>query len=141
MLKKYSSLLVLGVVLLFSSFSTGCKTVTLDPAGVYAGDKTLYTMDKSIVQSYHLINDFVTWERDYRTSLAQWPEITRTADFVRNNAKRWLKSATNLRDAYALNPTGENKSAFDLSIDVISAALAEAAKYQSQHTNLKPKTP
>jgi hypothetical protein len=83
-----------------SLFFAGCNT-TLDPAGVYKGDKVLYEADNTIVTSHDLLQDFVNWEANNRTVLQKVsPEIQKFADTIVAQGPMWFSSAAALRDAY-----------------------------------------
>lgn len=106
---------------------TGCGT--LAPGGAYNSDKVLYDADFAIANSYDLLHNFVTWEYQNRALLASVPEIKAAADKVRVGAPQWVRSALNLRDAYAKSPTGANRDALQKAIDVLRQAVAEATAY------------
>lgn len=113
---------------------TGCQGPKLAQGGVYAempNGETLYNADRTIVEAFDVLDRFVTWERDNRAALGNFPEITRAADTVRDNARDWLRTATNLRHAYAKQPTGENKNNLLNAISVLQTALTEATRYMS----------
>ena len=114
----------LGLALL-----TGCGT--LDPAGVYHGDKTLYAADQVLADAYDALHGFVQWEYDNRAALAGQPAIRLAADRVRAQAPQWFHSALALRDAYAANPTAPNQDALTSALAVIQAAVSQAAAWQS----------
>jgi hypothetical protein len=105
----------------------GCGT--LDKSGVYAGDKTLYDADQVINTSYDALHAFVLFEFQNRAMLAPHPEVKLAADNVRMNARDWLQSAINLREAYAANPTADNANKLHNAIAIIQTALSEATKY------------
>lgn len=115
----------------------GCKSRNLDPAGVYQSDKVLYDADKTIVESYEVLHAFVKFEHDNRVALAGSPEVTKAADKVRENAQQWVRSAINLRDAYAKSPTPENRSKLDDAIRILRQAIAEASSYIKQGVKTK----
>lgn len=116
----------------------GCGT--LDKAGVYQGDQTLYTAELVIVTSKDVVQTFVTWELQNRAALARTPEVTKAADFLRRNFPKWKKSADALHDAYKLDPSTPNKTALENALAVLRTALTEAAGYMSRAA-MSPPTP
>ena len=130
-MKKFRSLLF-GVILAASLIFTGpvgCNA-TLDPAGVYQGDNILYNAEKATTTAYKTFDAFLKWEHQHRAILPV--EVSRAADVVRLNAKKWIDSAIALRDAYATNPTPENRKKLDTALSILDAALAEAARYMTK---------
>jgi len=108
---------------------TGCGT--LDPAGVYHGDKPLYTADVALTGAYDALHAFVRWEYENRAALASQPEIRQAADRVRAQAPQWFASAMALRDAYAATPSTANQSALASALAVIQAAVTQAAAWEA----------
>src|SRR5258705_9174123 len=95
---------------------TGCawfqKTTlesTADNPSPYLGDAVLFRAEQSVTTGYHLLDEFVLWEKKFRP-LIKNTNVKHAADNVRKNAKRWIKSAENFRDAYKKNPTDANKT-------------------------------
>lgn len=116
-----------------SLMGSGCHR-NLSPDGVYKGDQFLYETDNAISHTKKLLNDFVGWEKNNRLLLWQADKgIKKAADHVRANAKKWVKSAINLREAYALNPSPENRSALQTTLNILEAALNEAVAYQTKY--------
>jgi hypothetical protein len=125
-----NSLLLLGLLTLslLPMAETGCKT-RLAP-GVAQPNVPLYNTDLSIVTTKNVIQNFLQWEQTNRPLIQpKYPEITKYAIQLSNDAPRWLQSAVALRDAYNSNPTAANKSAFDTAMSVLTAAMGEAQKY------------
>ena len=116
-------------ILLLSLIAVLAGCGSLNTAGVYKGDKVLYTADLSITTSYDVIHGFVSWEYNNRVALASTPEIKAAADNMRKNAKSWIASAIACRDAYAAAPTDANNAALQKAIVVLQTAVAEATKY------------
>lgn len=116
---------ILNTVLLFTLVAvfTGCGT--LAPDGPYKGDKVLYSADQIIVSSQRSLQRFVTWEMQNRAILPV--EVSRAADSVRENAKQWIQSAINLREAYAANPNRDNENNLTKSLDILQTVLNEIA--------------
>jgi hypothetical protein len=107
----------------------GCNKSTLAPAGVYQGDKILYNADKAITTTYKQFDTFLKWELQYRSVLPV--EVSRAADTIRLNAKKWIDSASALRDAYAAQPNPANRDKLQLALDLIDTAFDEAVKYMA----------
>ena len=112
---------------------TGCQSsgVQVAPSGVYQGSDFLAQTDLAITSAYSVLDAFVNWELTNRPLLAGQPQITKAADHIRANAKKWFNSASALRDAYAASPTDGNRANLQRSIAVIQAALAEATAYMA----------
>jgi hypothetical protein len=131
-MKKLISLLYASTLLILPAFvacSPGCKSRELAPAGVYQGDKTLYNADKVISESYDVMTAFLRYEVQNREVLRSTPEVSKAADNIRDNAQRWTKSAVALRDAYASNPTSDNKNKLNQAIAILRQAVTEASGY------------
>ncbi len=109
--------------------SVGCRG--LAPSGVYQGDAVLHNSELAIASSYDVIHAFLKFEQENRAALAAVPEIKRSADAIRLNAKQWFASAHALHDAYKLSPTTANKTALESSLAVLRAALAEATAHMT----------
>ena len=122
------------VLFAFCAGPTGCNA-TLDPAGVYQGDKVLYGAEKTITTAYKSFDSFLKWEETYRAALPV--EVSRAADVIRLNAKKWIDSAIALREVYAANPTAENRKKLDVALSLIDAALSEANRYMTVRQSTK----
>jgi hypothetical protein len=116
--------------------TSGCNKTTLDPAGVYQGDKILYTAEKTITTSYQTFDSFLKWETAYRQLLPV--EVSRAADVIRLNAKKWIESASTLRDTYVAQPTGPNRDKLNETLNLIESALLEASKYMTDFKAVAP---
>lgn len=89
-------------------------------------DRVLYDSDFAIATAYSVVHSFVKYEYDNRAALAGTPEIKKSADKIRAGAPGWFKSAVAVRDAYAANPTVENRTALQKALDVLQQAVIEA---------------
>lgn len=131
------SILQAGLLLaVLTCFALGCRD--LAPTGVYAGDQTLYQSELAIQTAHDLVHTYVKWERDNRAWLVKWPEIKRSADTLRVEFPKAYATANALHDAYATAPTDTNRAALEKSLNVLRAALAEAAKYMALAAQPKP---
>lgn len=119
MKKILNAVLILTLVATF----TGCGT--LAPDGPYKSDKVLYGADQVIVSSQRSLQRYVSWEMQNRAVLPV--EVSRAADSVRENAKQWIQSAINLREAYAANPNKDNENNLVRSLDILQTVLNEIA--------------
>lgn len=128
--------LVLMSVALVGCGPTGCSNTTLSKDGVYQGDKFLYSAEKTITTAYKSFDSFLRWEETYRAALPV--EVSRAADTIRLNAKRWIDSASAMRDAYVSSPTPENRDKLKITLNLIDTALAESLNYMSQNKALVP---
>lgn len=125
----------LFTLLLFSATLVACGPQAcqthLAPEGVYKSDSVLYEADNTIKTAHDVLQDFVTWEANYRSVLAQWPEIRKAADVIYREGPGWFMSALAVRDAYKANPTSDNKTKLQTAIDVIHVAIAQASQYMA----------
>jgi hypothetical protein len=141
---RFKNLIFLCALLTISAIpiiDTGCRA-HLAPGGEYSQVDTngvsqplngLYTTDVSINASKTVIQGFLQWELANRPLVqAQWPDVTKYAIKLSNDAPKYLQSAVRLRDAYKSNPTAENKTAFDAAMDVLNQAVTEAQRYFAQ---------
>jgi len=103
----------------------GCKTRLAEPSP-YAGDESLYLADQAIVAAADALDQFTRWEYEHRQALAPWPEIRRTADYIRANARSWIESAMAIRSAYAAAPTDQNRAALQRALRTINEAVSQA---------------
>jgi len=122
---------LLFAVLSAALFLSGCagSNRQLDPAGVYAGDKILYTADATITGAYETLDTFVAWEHKHRAGLSKWPEVRSAADYVRTNAKTWIDNAITVRELYKNFPTPENRKSLEGALVILRAALDQASAY------------
>lgn len=144
-MRKLHNIVLLSVaVVLAAGCNSGCGTLspgTTDKPSPYGGvtatgelktpDRVLYNADFAISTAYQGIHAFVKWEFDNRAALAGTPEIKKAADRIRAGAKNWFGSAIAVRDAYAKNPTEENRSSLQKALDVLQQAIAEANRYRA----------
>ncbi len=127
-MRRYVDVTVLAVCIAALGVGIhGCGT--LDPAGVYHGDKLLYDAELAIPTSKDILQSFVKWEYDNRSALAGRPEIRKSADNVRAHAKQWIQTAINLTESYKTNATAENRDAMVKAIGILRTALVEASGY------------
>lgn len=130
-MKKILNLMTFAMLAIALSLQVACVNSDrpLDPAGVYAGDKILYTADVTITGAYDTFDTFTKWEFDNRAALSKWPEVKNAADYVRANAKAWIDNATNVRELYRNFPTPENRDSLKTALVVLRAALDQASAY------------
>lgn len=112
------------IALTLTLFTFGCGT--LDPSGVYQGDALLYRTEAVIPTAYSMLHEFVKFEHENRASLP--PEVTAAADHIRVNAKGWFTAAFALRDAYAADPSPENRQALENQLKTLRGALTTATQ-------------
>ena len=130
--RRLFSFAVLSVALVaVTPTFTGCATKDrpLAAEGVYQGDNALYNADRVIAESYDAMHSFVLFEYNNREALANQPDIRKSADNIRLNAKRWTQSAVALRDAYAMSPTGENRDKLNDAVRILRTAVLQANTY------------
>lgn len=130
----------LAILLLLSAIvalCSGCQT-RLAPEGVYKGDSVLYTAENTVVTSHEFLQDFVTWEANYRQVLAQWPEIRKAADKVVTEGPSWFLKANSAIQIYKANPIDANKTTLLNALDILRAVIHEASGYMTSHQPLAP---
>lgn len=131
-MKRFSQIFVLFAVAAICCLGpAGCNRTTLAPAGVYQGDKVLYEADKAITTTYRSFDTFLKWELQYRTVLPV--AVSRAADTIRINGKKWIDSASALRDTYAAEPNPQNRDKLMLTLNLINTAFDEAVKYMAEN--------
>lgn len=126
-----ASVMLVVAFTLTAAGPVGCGRTTLSPTGIYQGDNFLYSAEKTIVTSYKSFDAFLKWEETHRNILPV--DVSRAADVIRLNAKKWIDSASAFRDVYVQNPTKENRDKLKLTLDLIDTALAEATKYMAKN--------
>lgn len=131
---KNSGLVILMMLAILLP-SAGCKT-TLAPEGVYQGDTVLYNAENAIATAHDTFVEFYKWEQQFRAVLPV--EVSRAADFMRLNEKKWITTANAFHDAYVATPTPENKDKLELSINLLQTALREAAAYMLAAQQVAP---
>jgi hypothetical protein len=119
-------LLVIGALLAFGV--TGCRS--LAPGGPYEGDKVVFQAETTITTSYELVDTFLAWEKENRTTLAKWPEIRQAADAMRVAYPGYHKSAIALLEAYKSNPGGDDAQ-LQRVLALLRTALLQAANHMA----------
>lgn len=132
--KRWLASILLVCSFLVAAGPVGCSRTTLSPDGVYQGDNFLYNTEKTIVTAYKSFDAYLKWEETYRAVLPV--EVSRSADVIRANGKKWIDTAHAFRDVYVQNPTTENRDKLLLTLNLIDTALAEATKYLAQYKTL-----
>lgn len=124
-----------AVAFISTSLTTGCAH-KLEP-GVYQGDKFLYESENAINTFHEIVREFLIWEMGARTVLPA--EVSRAADFIRLNEKKWLNTAHAAHDAYVQTPGDPNaKQRLMLSLNLLKTALREAAAYMAASKRVAP---
>lgn len=134
--KRWLASVLLVCAFLVAAGPVGCSKTTLSKDGVYQGDTFLYQAEKTITNADKDMSDFVAWERLHRAVLPV--EVSKSADVIRLNQKKWIDSAHALRDAYVASPTVENKDKFQLALTLVRTALLEAVKYMDDNKSIAP---
>ncbi len=134
---KTNQSFILFALLLVAGCATRLENTPERPSP-YNGDKVLFRADQTILTSYKLLNDFVTWEKNFRP-LINDVKVKHAADRVRLHAKDWIASVIRCRDAYRLNPQeGVNQDKLYAALNVIDQALVEALNYMAAFTKKEP---
>lgn len=140
-MKKLKSILLLVSLLFLTLYPlafTGCgSTPTLPPGDtIYHGDSVLLKAEQYTRNAYDLMNTFATWEYQYRPILPV--EVSRAADVMRKNGRKWIDSMIAARDAYEGDPTSANRDKLDTALRLIDTALAQAAIYMADNQAKAP---
>lgn len=107
---------------------TGCGT--LDPAGAYKGDKTLYDADLTITTAYDTVHSVVLWEYQNRAAVATLsPAIRPAVDGIRKQAPQAFAAVLAVRDAYAAASTATNATALGTALTSLQAIVTQAEGY------------
>jgi hypothetical protein len=137
-LRKFAAFTMLLCAVMVAGLAVGCNKTTLAPNGVYQGDTFLYQSENTINTAHDSFKTFLQWETTYRAVLPV--EVSRAADYIRLNEQKWINSANALHDAYVRTPSAENKDKFQLTLNIISTALHEAAAYMVAAKDKAPNT-
>ena len=129
-MKKLLLILTLTLACLAPLTFVGCGT--LNPAGVYQGDKVLYDADILISTSYDTVHAFVTWEFNNRSALSSMPEIKNTADALRIQYPIAHKAALNARSAYLSSKSAPNATMLSQALAVLRQCMSTASAYLAQ---------
>jgi hypothetical protein len=116
---------------LLALVGAGCGT--LDKGGVYHGDKALYATDATLRTTVEGIDSFLKWEvANHEALKVSNPEVPKFANQLRDSVPTWFESAKAMRSAYIANPTPENAANVQNIVNLLNAALAQAAVYLSK---------
>lgn len=143
-MKKLLQTLLLVATLTLLVGCEGCTSARpLDPAGPYGRlDATrpavesgltlgqqLVQIDQNIIGARNLMDSFMQWEHQNRPFITN-DAVKTFAARLETEGPKALQSATRLRDAYALDPSGGNRSALEASMSVLDALLLELGRYR-----------
>jgi hypothetical protein len=120
--------LLLPVLLAVLFVGAGCRS--LEPGGVYEGDKFLHGVEVSTVAAKGVLDAFLEWELECRERLPV--EVSVFADEVRDKAPRYFASAIALRDAYARDPGPGTKKELRRAMGLLRGIALEASEYMTQ---------
>jgi hypothetical protein len=135
-LRKLAAFTMLLCAIMVAGLASGCNKTTLAPNGVYQGDTFLYQAENTINTAHENFLKLYQWEKQFRQVLPV--EVSRGVDYCRLNERKWLDSANALHDAYKNTPTAENKDKFQLTLNILSTALQQAAGYMIAAKNVAP---
>ena len=115
---------------------SGCAT-TLNPQGIYRGDKVMYQAELAIPATYNVVNSFLIFEENNRAALSGWPEVKKFADGIRKTYPSAEATAHVMLNAYKANPNPGNAENLTKALDVLRAALTGASAYMVQIGTVK----
>lgn len=141
--KKFIASILLALCLF--NFS-GCSTVgklwsagTADVNMSASGQTGIVNDDAIVVRSEQALsigldafNTFLKAEFDNRELFAKIPGAHQTAENIRRNGKRWIKSLEAAHDAYKGNRSAQNHATLITAYKVVQSAIAESKNYVSQ---------
>lgn len=131
--KRLGCLLMLLAVCAIPIVETGCKKTTLAPGGAYSEVGVgAYQADLVIDAGRKTIDAFLSYETANRAALASMPQITQTADRLRDTAPKALQSAVRANDAYKAAPDPTKRSALDDALRVLRQVAVEAGGFLLQ---------
>ena len=127
-----SLIVFLGLSLLvFGTY--GCKTQTLDTAGVYGAQTNgivLYQIDSVLTDAKDTFDVFLKQEDSLHSYLkTNAPAVVSTANTIRRNAPKWFSTAEALRGVYISNPTASNLLSLQTATAVIAVGLTQVTNY------------
>lgn len=137
-MKKYASILI---ALCFSM--QGCSTLKTLATGDYnlsaSGETGVVTDDQIVVRSEQALkigldtfDTFLKAEYDNHDLFAKIPGAHQTAENIRRNGKKWIKSLEAAHDAYKGNRSAENHATLITAYKTVQAAITESKNYVSQ---------
>jgi hypothetical protein len=119
--------------LLAALFLSGCQSITLDPAGPYKGDVTLYKADLAIKQAYAITDAFLRYEEANRATVSE--SVRRMADEVREEAPIALGDAVAMRDVYATIKTSVPADRLAMSLAILQHLITRVSAHLPQPSN------
>jgi hypothetical protein len=127
------SLLLIAACLSVPVLESGCKKTTLQPGGAYSeAGVGAYQADQVIDAARATVDAFLVYESKNRAALTSMPQITQTADRLRDAAPRALQSAVRANDAYKAAPDPTKRTALDDALRVLRQVAVEAAGFLLQ---------
>lgn len=130
MLKALSGFFAIAATSFALVACSGCKT-TLQSGGPYGDDTLLYRAELTSVSSYQLVDSFLKWENDNRELLSAYPEIKKSADFLRENFPKAKMALDAAIEVYRKFPTNENGKTLTGLITTIQEQIKLVSTYTS----------
>lgn len=120
-MKKFLLVLLIALPALFVS---GCASI------LPGHDPIVVNAERTIGVALDTFDVFLKLEYDNHEALkGVSPAIYESAQYIRKNGKRWIKSATDLTRTYKRNRSPENKVSLITAISVLQSAVREAEGY------------
>ncbi len=132
------ALFAIALALALSS-CTAYKAVTTDvnlsashATGVVHDDQIVIKSEQALSIALDTFNVFLKAEYDNRELFAKIPGAHQTAENIRKNGKKWLKSLEHAHDAYKGNRNAENHATLLTAYRTVQAAIEEAKSYTAK---------
>lgn len=120
-------LFAVSLFALCAVFLTACPSTqrTLDPAGPYAGDLFLYTVDGLIVDFDRTCDDVLALAERNPQALATQPALAAMVEKIRAERREWLRPVIIARDAYATARTPAAARDLAATVDALRLVLEQ----------------
>ena len=99
------------------------------------GDPIVVNAEKTTQIALDSFDSFLKYEYENRAALESVnPQIHQYANYVRENAQKWLQSARSMTQAYKYNRNETNKANLQTAIAVLQAAVTQVGIYMKPGT-------
>lgn len=131
-------LLLAVIALAFSGCSTLSKLSSdfnlsaSGQTGVVNDDQIVVRSEQALSIALDTFDTFLKVEFENKELFAKIPGAHDTAENIRRNGKKWIKSLEAAHDAYKGNRSAENHATLVTAYKVVQSAIAESKNYVSQ---------
>jgi len=138
---KTKLLILCACVVAFSGCET-VKTLTASHSfsasgqtGVVNDDQIVIKSEQALAIALDTFDTFLKAEYDNREIFAKVPGAHATAENIRRNGKRWIRTLEHAHDAYKGNRNESNHANLLTAYKVVQAAIEEAKQYTAKAAN------